>query len=254
MQQFDITVPGVGGFPVHAPGRYIKYLSGNNGGGDTSLVVTPGGQGGSKIVLQPGQAYRVADSKPTPDSWTLASNAGGATITGKVVIGDGRIDDNSLSGTVQVVDGGKARTLAGTAFIGTCGTGGVSAQYTRTQLWNPANNPNRLVVEQLSITASAATGAGIIVSTAALANLYEQGQSKKLGGATSLAQTYYDNTATIYPLPLIGNISTEAGNKQAWFVPHEPYVVPPGYGITIEHNTVFLTGSSTFEWYEEPNI
>jgi hypothetical protein len=256
MQQFDINVPAVGGFPVHAPGRYIKYLSGNNGGGDVSLIVTPGGQGGSKIVLQVGQAYRVADAKPTPDSWTLASNAGGAAITGKVVIGDGRIDDNTLQGVVQVVDGGKARTLSGAAFMGFGLQPVIASVYSRIQLWNPATNQNRLVVEQISANcaSTASIGVGIVQATAALGTVAQVGQNKKMGGAASVAQLTNDTAATPSPVPLIGNITLEAIQKQNWFVPHEPLIVPPGYGITLWANTAAQALAGTFEWYEEPNV
>lgn len=258
MQQFDVLVQPVGGFTVHGAGRYFKYLSGNNGGGDTSLVVTPGGQGGSKIVLQPGQAYRVADSKPTPDSWTLSNNVGGAAIAGKVVIGDGRIDDNSLQGVVQTVDGGKARTLANASFSGYGGAPAVAAQYGQTQLWNPAGSGVRLVLESMTSLGASTTSAMIVTdSTAALATLVQAGLPKLLGGSQSVGQIRNTTTASVVTanpsLFVIGAVGG-AGMLQSSIKPVEPIVIPPGHGLQITGNTANNGMSCCFEWYEEPNV
>jgi hypothetical protein len=254
MQQFDITVPTVGGFPVHAPGRYIKYLSGNNGGGDTSLIVTPGGQGGNKVVLYPGQAYRVADNKPTPDSWTLANATGSATIIGKVVVGDGRIDDNTMSGLVQVVDGGKARSLNGSAFMAIGGAVATAGICGRVQLWNPASNPNRLIVEQISVTNQAgAVGCGVTGTQTQLGTLGLLGVAKTIGMPASVAGTYTDLTqAAGAPAPF-ANITLEAGFKQNWFKPNEPFIIKPGNGLMVWASSQNFTFFVTYEWYEEPN-
>jgi hypothetical protein len=259
MQQFDITVPSVGGFPVHAPGRYIKYLSGSNGGGDTSLIVTPGGQGGNKIVLQVGQAYRVADNKPTPDSWTLANNAGGATIIGKVVIGDGRIDDNTMSGVVQVVDGGKFRTLGGMAFAGMKTQSAVAAQFSAVGIWNPPGNTKRLVIEQ--VTANAVGGAGVVTSGRIFTTSTQLGSlgtgltSKLTGAAVSSGIAMFQTSATQASLTGFGlwdfyGVTVVA----ATFKPNEPVVILPGYGIAFEPLQVNVAANASFEWYEEPNV
>lgn len=253
MQQFDITVPSQGAFPVHAAGRYIKYVAGNNGGGDTSLVVTPGAAGGSRITLQVGQAYRIADNKPTPDSWVLQNATGGAPILGKVVIGDGRIDDNSIAGTVQVVDGGKARTLGNTAY----GAGGANApaagQYGRVQLWNPATNPNRLVVEAVTLFSSATANVGILTSNAKLGVAGSLGQPKRLDGVQSVAGIATDSTAAPGNAAQIASYGIVANSMQTLKL-NEPVVVPPGYGLMLLANVANSQVQANFEWYEEPNV
>ncbi|CAG4928261.1 hypothetical protein [Paraburkholderia saeva] len=254
MQQFDITVANTGAFPVHAPGRYIKYVAGSNGGGDASLIVTPGGQGGSKIVLQPGQAYRVAESKPTPDSWTLANSAGGATIIGKVVIGDGRIDDNTFSGVVQTVDGGKVRTLAGASFIGMNLTAAPGAgQFQHVQLWNPAGSGKRLVVEQIETVSSVGVGFTHYATTAAISTLNGYGVSKLFGAPASAAGLLYkQNNATL--LWTAAEMLTNGPiNTTSLFKPAEPFVIPPGYGWGIIAQATNADLTATWEWYEEPN-
>ncbi|OJB11572.1 hypothetical protein [Burkholderia ubonensis] len=254
MQVFDITLPSNGSaFVVHAAGRYIKYLSGNAGGNDASIIITPGAAGGSKIFLTPGQAYRVADDGAVPDSWTLANNLGQATITGKVVVGNGKIDDNSLQGVVQVVDGGKARTLANAAFTGNGVQAAVASQFSRVQLWNPANSGMRAVVESVSIHVPAGLTAALYYVTAAITTLEEVGQSKLAGGAPAKCSIYIDSNASAPAFPLLMQIAAPA-NSTTMFQPKEPFVLPPGYGLEIYSSTLNAMLGGNFEWYEEPNV
>lgn len=257
MQQFDITVANTGAFVVHAPGRYIKYLSGSNGGGDASLIVTPGGQGGSKIMLQPGQAYRISDKANTPDSWTLANAAGGATIVGKVVIGDGRIDDNTLSGVVQVVDGGKSRTMSNSAYMATGLAQIVTNFVPQIQLWNPAGSGMRLVLESIyCLGGNALQAVTVMSSTVALASLNSNGYPKMLGGTMGVGQARNASSLAAAPAqaPSMGVISPVVGSSATSWKPTEPIVIPPGNGLLLTSNAQSDSINGTFEWYEEPNV
>ncbi|MFM0741795.1 hypothetical protein PQQ51_31580 [Paraburkholderia xenovorans] len=258
MQQFDITVQSAGGFTVHAPGRYIKYLSGSNGGGDASLIITPGGQGGSKIVLQPGQAYRVSQNKTTPDSWTLANNAGGATIIGKVVIGDGRIDDNSLQGVVQVVDGGKSRTLAALAFSMVSGMVATPNVYGKVALVNPTGSGARLIVKTVAMADGATAVSSNVVPIAGTLPTTTSGPlpSKLIGpsrgASVGLMQT--DATAVAPSTAASFTQLTAPSNSNQAFTFQEPVVILPGYGLCVWSNTMNAQLTATFEWFEEPNV
>ncbi|OMG73129.1 hypothetical protein [Burkholderia ubonensis] len=257
MQVFDITLQANGSaFVVHAAGRYIKYTVGNAGGNDASIVVTPGMQGGSKITLQPGQAYRVADDVPVPDSWSLANSLGQAVITGKVVVGNGRIDDNSLQGTVQVVDGGKSRTLANAAYSGVAAASAVSAQYPRLQLWNPAGSGVRLVLECINNLGANTTSTAVLTdSTVALATLGQNGFPKLLGGANAAGQLRVDTNATLVPVtPALACLAPVTGTVVTSFKPVEPMVIPPGHGLLMTGLVSNDNMTATFEWYEEPNV
>ncbi|CAB3726210.1 hypothetical protein [Paraburkholderia rhynchosiae] len=257
MQQFDITVPTVGSFVVHAPGRYIKYMSGSNGGGDASLVLTPGAQGGNKIRLAPGFAYRVADDQPMPDSWTLQNAAGGAPIIGQVVIGNGKIDDSTVQGVVQMVDGGKVRALNNSAYSGYAGGPAGAGVYAQAQLWNPVGSNTRLVLESITSLGAQTTSAMLFTdSTAALATLAQAGQPKLLGGAAGVGQVRTGTVGatppanpTVYVIGAVGG-----GLVQSSVKPNEPIVIPPGHGLLITGNVANNSTSQCFEWYEEPNV
>jgi hypothetical protein len=252
MQQFDITVPVAGAFPVHAAGRYIKYVVGANGGGDASLIVTPGAQGGNKITLKPGQAYRVADNKPTPDSWTLQNSAGSATIIGTVVVGDGRIDDTTIAGTVAVVDAGLTRTLINSAFLGTGFATGVAANYSSVLLWNPPGSGKNLILESFSATSpNAAFIASLIFQSATIGTLQPNTMASKLaGGSVGVAKIYAAQTAAVPA----GVQMVSVGGAQNAVVPYafkEPIVIPPGFGVASAFvATQNIGNQSGFEWFE----
>lgn len=256
MQKYDFTAPASGAPQVvNAPGRYIKYITGNAGGNDASLIVTPGGKPGSKIILYPGQAVTLPHDAPMPNSWTIANALGAGAITGTVVVGNGKMDDNTLQGVVNVVDGGKARTLSGNAFAGYGSVAGVAAQYSRVQLWNPASNPNRVVVENITLLANGGSLAAVIqFNNAALAAQSQFGVSKKSGGAVSAASINTDTTATVItPVgPLIG--MAESTPSTQGFKLAEPIVLTPGYGLLMYASTINTTMGASFEWYEEPNV
>jgi hypothetical protein len=254
MQIFDITVPAFQPFVVHATGRYIKYVSGSNGGGDPTLTVTPGGMGGQKITLQPGQAYRFPADQLKPDSWTLANYANGATIVGKVVVGDGQIDDPTIAGTVQVIDGGKFRTLANIAFAGYVAANAVASQYGRVQLWNPAGSAKRLVVEGVTMLAAGSnTAASLIYSNAALANAAAGYSKNSANGAPSpVAIPQWDTSAGPTPATSLMSLSAAAFTSPA-FKLNEPFVIQPGSSLMIYSTFQNAYIGASFEWYEEPN-
>ncbi|KAB0637263.1 hypothetical protein WT29_23335 [Burkholderia stagnalis] len=256
MQKYDFTAPASGASQVvNVPGRYLKYVSGTAGGNDTGLIVTPGGKPGSKILLYPGQAVTLPnDGTAGPNAWTIANATGQAQISGTIVIGDGRIDDNTLQGTVQVVDGGKSRTLSAAAKVGTSFQGAVSAQYSRVQLWNPANSGIRLVIEAVTENQGNATQyIGCVFNTVQLANLTQMGQPKLAGGAVSVAGTYYDSTASSLPATTFLQMSLQA-NTTFSYPFKEPLILPPGYGLVVWGNVVNTPIGANFEWYEEPNV
>lgn len=258
MQIFDITVPAYSPFVVHAPGRYIKYLAGSNGGGDATLVITPGGQGGSKITLAPGQAYRIGAQAKAPDSWTLSNYANGAAIVGKVVIGDGQIDDPTIAGTVQVVDGGKFRTLANTAFMGAAHANGAASNLAVVQLWNLANSGKRVVIEAVGMQSQlGASQVGFGISPVQLgggAGPITAAPKRSDGTVSTAVQLYAITQAATgvlgAQLGVIGVAQSLTTEKKF----NEPVVLLPGYGLNAWNGTGPNDLWVTFEWYEEPNV
>jgi hypothetical protein len=258
MQKFDFTAPASGApQAINAPGRYLKYVTGTAGGNDTGLIVTPGGKPGSKILLYPGQAITLpTDGTAGPNAWTIANAVGQAQITGSIVIGNGRLDDNTLQGNVQVIDGSKARTLASTAFMMTTSVEATTGICGRIQLWNPAGSGIRAVVEQVRATAGNASAIAAVYhfETVALANDAGQGQAKLGGGSAAVCHLRWDATQTVgEPPPAIFQLAAVANASDTYKLT-EPIIVPPGYGLTAWNGFNNSQFASQFEWFEEPNV
>lgn len=252
MQQFDITVPANKPFVVNAPGRFIKYVSGSNGGGDATLLVTPGLAGGQVLALVPGQAYRVAANQPVPSSWTVANKAGGATILGNIVVGDGDFLDATVAGTVSVIDDSINRSLAGSSYIGKGYQTGTTGQYPAVQLWNPAGSGKNVILETSTIESGSAGQVVFGSNSASIGGTLQTTVSAKLvSKGVGVAQILTAAVASGNQGQIFGAITMTAnGNINLPF--RDPIVLPPGYGF-------FVAGAGAsgvdllamFEWYEK---
>ncbi|UEP45641.1 hypothetical protein [Burkholderia sp. B21-005] len=257
MQKYDFTAPASGApQAVNAPGRYLKYVTGNAGGNDAGLIVTPGSKPGTKILLYPGQAITLPDDGTAgPNGWTIANAVGAAQIAGALVIGNGRIDDNTLQGVVQVVDGGKSRTLTNAAFMGSVVVNATAAICGRAQLWNPVGSGIRAVVKEVSAFAGAtAIAVAYQWNSAALANDAGAGASKLAGGAGGACHLRWDATQGAgNPAPTMVSLNI-AANGNGIYEMNEPIILPPGYGLIAWNDVVNSQFGSQFEWFEEPNV
>lgn len=156
------------------------------------------------------------------------------------------------AGVVQVVDGGKARTLANAAFSGYVSQGPVAAQFAQVQLWNPVGSGKRVMVEQCTSGSAAATVLYYGINAAPLATLVINAPSKLSGGAASSAQMRQEtNAAPAFATAsaLIAKLNP-AGNETQW-EPREPVVLLPGYGLVARCGLVNQDLFSSFEFYEE---
>ncbi|KAI3589321.1 hypothetical protein D9X30_4904 [Cupriavidus sp. U2] len=249
MQYFDINVPVNKPAVVNAKGSFLYYLSGSAGGADNTLKVRCG-YGVSAILLKPGQAIRLPASEAKSDTWVIENNAGVATIIGNVLVGDGDFSDNRISGSVEVIDGGKARTQANGAFMGYSYDTGVASNLMHVQLWNPGTNTKNLYVEQvqiIAVTGGLAQGVGIRSNTVALTTLGGNAQSKRLGGANSAAELRTQKSVAAMGGPTMGVLDKSVRLvKMA-----EPIMVAPGNGLLLFNAVAGEDLGAAFEFYEE---
>lgn len=201
------------------------------------------------IVLKPGQGYHFAEEV---QRWVVY-NRGNVPLTGSLMIGTGDFFDQRISGTVDVIDGGKARTLGSIAFGAFAYQANVAAQYTRVQLWNPAGSAKRIVLENLiglATTTGAAVGHIRLINTA-LGTLSGTGNSKLAGGAASVMELRTDTTATVSPnSAALASLSIPVSQMQP-YKPVEPLIVPPGWGVVYWGTAGNIDFGVSFEWYEE---
>lgn len=253
MQYYDINIGANKQQIVEAQGKFIYYLTGNAGGADTTIKVTFG-LGGTSVLLKPGQSIRLPAAAKPIDTWRIENYANTATILGQVLVGDGDFKDTNTTGMVQVIDGGKSRTLGGGAFSANNSVPSVAGQYSRCQLWNPANSGVRLVVESISLVAANGTAAvaQLQFNQAQLANDQGAGMSKLGGGAAAKAHIGYDSNASLPSGGSLGQYQAQTSGFMI-FVPKEPYIVPPGYGLVMWSLLQNMNYNTWWEWYEETN-
>jgi hypothetical protein len=257
MKYYPFTLAVGVSTPLHLVGTYMRYYSVSSGGSNPTLQVKS--ESGADFLLKPGQSIRFPKSN---NVWSISNYEGIASITGVLVVGDGEIVDNrisgdvsinsvaSVTGTVSVIEGGKVRTLSGIAFSSAAGAGALAANYTFAQLWNKSVDKN-LIVNRLTPSLQANSAIIIGFNSAALANLNNAAQSKLGGGAASVAaEARYEQNAVAGTIASTLTSFYAAANVPTNVPLVEPIIVPPGKGLCVrgDLNTVLNCG---FDHWEE---
>lgn len=251
MQYYDFTINAINA-KVFGAGRYFAYYAGSAGGGDSSIVVRHDASGTS-VILKPGQAFRLPDQENPASEWTLTPYTAGSVIKGTIIIGDGRIDDARISGSVEIIDGGKNRTMAGIAYSGAFNVAAVAAQYAHCGIWNPVGSGKNIVIEKLVLSASVITVMSWGTATAYLGTTNGSINNKKsTGGVTSAGILTNGASATATPtgFAYLGQIQV-AANLPYTHELREPIVITPGTAFAICSNVQNVTLSATVEAFEE---
>lgn len=225
---------------IEVKGRFFKYRSGIG-------AIRVRASGGGYVDLLPGQGVR----NVAFDSLTVQDRSGLQNV-GVIVAGDFDFQDDRISGTVDVVDGGRARTIGGVAFMGYANAGSAAGQYSTSQLWNPPGSGVRLVVEQVSISSNG-VGDSVVISggNAPCASKRMNGISKRIPGAgVARGECRYEGRATRQADGYCA-IPVSAG-ALINVKPTEPWVVEPGAGLEIFFGSPgAVTVMASYEWFEE---
>jgi hypothetical protein len=253
MNIYDIGIEPGGVHTINVQADYIYFRSGSAGGGDTTVVFQPNA-GGESVYLQPGQAYKMPAAMSGKNvTWTLRNLKGEGKIAGIILMGEGEFQDNRVSGSVEVIDGGKARTLAGMAFSIATAPGSAVTVNSRVAILNPAGSAKNLVVESIAFAPDALATANLY-SGAGPIGIADPGFSKNMGMAAqiSVAQVSRDvTTQTSGPgTAALWQMAAQAGARDVW-TPTEPIVIPPGKSLIIWCNVKNVNFAALFEWFEE---
>lgn len=241
VQQYDLNIPAGGAQNIDVAGDRIQFLSAIDP--FAQIEIRPNFAQGN-ISLRPGQGFKFSEQVTR---WVVF-NRGAVPLSGFLLIGSGDFFDQRIAGTVDVIDGGKARTLAGIAFGGVSYSQALAGQISHVQLWNPAGSGKNLFVEQVYAQFTGVSSAQFVQHNAPLSVLSAlQPASKMLGAAGSVAKLYVQQSAAsigaVNPVVTLG-----AGNI---FQPKEPIVIPPGYGLVVRKALVNEDIQGGFEWFEE---
>lgn len=252
----DFIAPVGGGLTVQIKANYIKYLNGSAGGLSARIRVRTE-LGGVDVTMEPGDSVRL----PTAAAqFTVANADGEATIAGVLIAGVGEFETNRIIGTVGVVDSAKSLTLAERTYVATMflapGAGFAGAA----QLWNPASNTRRVVLNGFKVWANYQASYEIWATNAAFASGYgvpPNARRKLLSGSGSMVSTAEtrknENAAAWFGTARMVEGMVGANTETGWQRLAEPIVIYPGWGVVAKALT--YTGSmfgAGFDFYEEP--
>lgn len=174
--------------------------------------------------------------------------------TVRFFVGSGDAGTRRTSGVVQVVDGGKARTLANRAFMLTSRVGGAAGVDAISGIWNPAGSGVNAIIKQVSCSVDATSVvyfAGhrtkLFAGAAGVASKYV------VPGAAVVSKALQDFAATLAApaLDFIYLAPTIQANAPFTWMLQEPIVLAPGAGFYVDNRTPTALLNASVEFYEE---
>lgn len=240
--QFDFTLPANGAQQIDVVGRFVKYVGGT---GKIRVRIDKGGY----VDLLPGQAVRNVQF-----SQITISDRSGAGNVGIVLAGAFDFQDDRISGTVDVVDGGRTRTVSGQAFTGYASQAStIAGQRAIIGLSNPAGSGVRLIVKASTVSSSVAAFVGLVAAAEGFGALVTKSKSKLIGGADGKT-----DVRTLQQAAYTGSINQAGGfvpaSTSLVLVFQEPFVLLPGQGLAWNSQDSAGTGgqmTASFETVEE---
>jgi hypothetical protein len=163
----------------------------------------------------------------------------------------GRTIDNRVTGDVSIIDGGKARTLAGQAYIGVGGIQAAGGQFPHVQFKNPAASGMRSILKSIMPGLSGAAQAQLWFHDADLAVAGGAVRSKLAGGADGVTLIKTESNAAPLGTTQFGTVYLGAAVSLPLPL-QEPIVLQEGKGVLVRAQTVALILVATAEVVEEP--
>jgi hypothetical protein len=234
---YPLALQAGGSSVILAEGSYVRIKSST---GQVQIFMDDIGPFGP---LDPGQGFR-----DFPYKRLVIQDVSGSANNVQVIVADRTFVDDTITGTVAVVDGGKARTQANQAFVANAQILGFAANYGHVQLWNPST-ARRAIVKALWVSALSDGVMDVCEYNVALASLNAAPKSKLMGGATSVMQNRSQANAALLG-NVLGSISVKA-NIEQFVTLQEPISVEPNTGCLIHHSAQNVQLVCAFEYYEE---
>lgn len=249
MQYYDFNVTVNGARALESAGTYCYYYSGSAGSADPTITLKEDTTG-TTIILKPGQGIELPRAEGQALRWYIGNYANAATITGILVIGNGRIIDNRLTGQVTVVDSAYMATVAGQAFAANVSYTAGGGLMPHCQIKNPAASGKITVITGVSMSCNLATGVGMTFYSTDLTTAIGGVTSKLASGAPALSTLIKSQTnATVIWANQIwgGNLAANGFVEKVF---PKPLVLKPGDGLGIVMTTLASAMTVNFDGEE----
>lgn len=261
MEIYDISIAPGQIRDIFCNGSYVYFYAGSAGGADATITVNQDSRG-QRVLLQPGQAYRMSGGD-TGTRWLIGNLRGEGTIVGRLVIGSGELTDNRVTGSVEVVDGGKNRSMAGAAWIAQHGVATpVAGKYASGAIFNPAGSGTNLILKSIYTQGPVAVACNASWKPGGLSAPITDGgmkpQSKSASVAASAPNSHaavlqYDSTTLSNPVS--ANVMFQlyfTANARDQITFSEPLVIAPGTALQMTANSPAVAFGLGYDWFEEP--
>ncbi len=238
-ETYTFTIPAGGMYPLLTVGRMFKIISA------TGAVNVTGDRFGTFGPILAGQGLRDVDF-----SQLQFVDVSGAANRVTVIVGDSVFIDDRITGEVSVVDGGKARTLAGGIGLVSGQLPAVAGQVCKSGIWNPAGSGRRAVMRSMRAALSLAGDIYIARINAALPSLTVPFSLLADGSAFGGSCRAAGDTSAGYAGTIVGTLSVPA-SQTVEFRLDEPIVIRPGYGIVFQSAAVNVQLTTFLTFFEE---
>lgn len=240
---YSFVVPAGGAFQVQAIGVYFKIAAASG------LLEVRGDTFGTIGQLVPGQGLR-----DSPFGRLEFRDLSGFDNSVTIVIAGESFVDDRVQGSVEVIDGGKSRTIAGSAFTAyTAKQVAVAGEHAFVQLFNPPGSGRNAYVKAMVLSCTVSTFIGVTpANTGGLGALAGFSKAKRLSLADGITQVRsISQVAFLGSVNLVGGYVGSAGSLS--IVLQEPILIEPGYGIAAgtSDTTVPCVLTAAFELIEE---
>lgn len=244
-QIYQFTIPAGGSFPLQVAGSFFKILS------QTGAVGVTGDTFGTIGELLAGQGLREVDFQRL----TFRDTTGAANLV-RVLVADANFVDDRITGEVSVIDGSRAITMSGRAFMAAVFNTSAAAAgtYPHAQVFNPAGSTKNLIFKSIEGTLNGTTGPLDFMLTQTQIAAATGGAnvvSKKAGGPVTVAVPAMENRAALLAATN-SYVGFPLANVPVLFKPNEPIIVTPGWGLVVRCSTPATWLGANFDFYEEP--
>lgn len=233
--------------------KVIRFDEGNAGGLPVIIKVKSLSGGAYEVELKPGRMITL----PEVTRGVVISNLSGGALAGKITIGAGMVDDNAVVGEVSIVDGGKARTLAGRAFIASINATPSAGIVQSAVLWNPVGSGKYIIASATRYSSNTGQAYGFEHVTSIGAGMTDDTAASlvpKVIGAAGISKIYVNGAANFNGASAAFNslvTATVAANTPDLYRFDEPVIIKPGYGVRMFNTAVTANMKGAIELIEE---